>query len=75
LALLFRRLHYGNLDFLFTVISIATYIADLVMDIIVAVYFYHLGRDSPNSDQDFMWISLPVSTTRFFSTYQNIFER
>jgi hypothetical protein len=34
---------YGNFDLLCTVISIVTYIADLVMDIIVAVYFYHLA--------------------------------
>ena len=36
-------LHYGNFDFLCTVISIATYLADLIMDIIVCVYFYHLA--------------------------------
>ena len=39
-------LHYGNFDFLCTVISVVTYLADLIMDIIVCVYFYHLAVDS-----------------------------
>ncbi|TRY68474.1 hypothetical protein TCAL_09655, partial [Tigriopus californicus] len=34
---------YSNFDFFCTIISIATYIFDLVMDTVVAAYFYHLG--------------------------------
>eukprot|EP00095_Tigriopus_kingsejongensis_P001254 maker-scaffold374_size191929-snap-gene-0.33 protein:Tk01254 transcript:maker-scaffold374_size191929-snap-gene-0.33-mRNA-1 annotation:"hypothetical protein DAPPUDRAFT_43071" len=34
---------YTNLDLLCTLISIGTYIFDLIMDTIVAAYFYHLG--------------------------------
>ncbi len=37
------RMHYGVMDFAFMIISIVTYIADLTMDIIVCVYFYHLA--------------------------------
>lgn len=39
-------LHYGNFDFFCTVISIVTYLADLIMDLIVCVYFYHLAVSS-----------------------------
>ncbi len=34
---------YSCLDLLCTLISVATYVFDLSMDVIVAVYFYHLA--------------------------------
>ena len=37
------NLRYSNFDFLCTILSVATYVFDLVMDVIVAAYFYHLG--------------------------------
>jgi len=38
-----ENLRYNWFDLLCTLISIATYIADLVMDCVVAYYFYHLA--------------------------------
>jgi len=38
-------LRYNALDFLCTVISVVTYILDVVMDCVVAYYFYHLAVD------------------------------
>jgi hypothetical protein len=40
-----ESLRYCWFDFLCTLISIVTYVADLVMDCIVAYYFYHLAVD------------------------------
>jgi hypothetical protein len=40
-----ESLRYCWFDFLCTLISILTYVADLVMDCIVAYYFYHLAVD------------------------------
>ena len=37
------HLKYSNFDVFCTFVSIVTYVFDLAMDIIVAVYFYHLG--------------------------------
>lgn len=37
------NLQYSMVDLLCTLISMATYIFDLSMDVIVAVYFYHLA--------------------------------
>ena len=37
------NLRYSNFDLFCTLISIATYVFDLAMDVIVAVYFYHLA--------------------------------
>jgi len=37
------RLKYSNFDLLCTVVSMLTYLFDLVMDCMVAFYFYHLG--------------------------------
>lgn len=37
------KLRYNNFDLLCTIISILTYLFDLVMDCVVAIYFYHLG--------------------------------
>ncbi len=36
-------LRYSNLDLACTLVSVATYMLDLAMDVVVAVYFYHLG--------------------------------
>lgn len=36
-------LRYNNFDMLCTIISISTYLFDLVMDCIVAFHFFHLG--------------------------------
>ena len=41
--------HYSNFDFLVGIISIVSYVFDLSMDIIVAVYFYHLGENLKKS--------------------------
>ena len=38
------RLKYTTFDLFCTLVSIVTYAADLAMDIIVATYFYHLGK-------------------------------
>ena len=38
-----HNLKYSIFDLFCTLISILTYVADLIMDIVVAVYFYHLG--------------------------------
>lgn len=38
-----KKLNYTCFDLFCTLVSILTYVADLVMDIVVAVYFYHLG--------------------------------
>ena len=38
-----KNLRYSNFDLICTFISTITYVFDLVMDIIVAIYFYHLG--------------------------------
>lgn len=38
-----KNLKYGTFDLFCTLVSIVTYVADLAMDIVVAVYFYHLG--------------------------------
>lgn len=50
-------LHYGNFDFFCTVISIVTYLADLIMDIIVCVYFYHLAV----SDRHYWYFGLTLA--------------
>jgi len=38
-------LRYNALDFLCTFISVVTYVVDVVMDCVVAYYFYHLAVD------------------------------
>lgn len=38
-----ERMAYSNFDLLCTLISLATYVFDLVMDVVIAVYFYHLA--------------------------------
>ena len=38
-----KSLRYSNFDIFCTLLSIGTYLLDLAMDIVVAVYFYHLA--------------------------------
>ena len=40
-----KNLRYNWFDLLCTLISMTTYIADVVMDCVVAYYFYHLAVD------------------------------
>ena len=39
------NLRYSNFDLMYTLISVLTYIFDLVMDCAVAYYFYHLAAE------------------------------
>ena len=39
------NLRYSNFDLMYTLISVLTYLFDLVMDCAVAYYFYHLAAE------------------------------
>ena len=42
------NLRYNNFDLICSLISILTYLFDLIMDCVVAFYFYHLGVSHGN---------------------------
>ena len=50
--------YYSNLDILYTLMSLGTYCFDLVMDIVVAVYFYNLAV---NGEYHYWFFGLTVA--------------
>ena len=57
-------LRYNALDFLCTIISVLTYVVDVVMDCVVAYYFYHLAVD--HGIYHYWYFGLTVFTTFLF---------